>query len=130
MDNRDLCNSAGAVSGAADGVETRMNGKERSSAPKGAIVSMLTLSTAHITEETAEKMEVVGFECLAVYVKGEYGFFIPVPDLSMLHEDSCFHDELPEDLFACLKFAASQDCCWLMLDNDCEMASGLPVYDW
>lgn len=106
------------------------SGKESLLAPKDSIVFMLSLSTAHIKAETAKRMENEGFECLAVFEKGPYGFFVPVPDLSMLHEDSCFHDELPEDLFACIKFAASQDCCWLMLDRDYEAVSGLPTYNW
>ena len=95
-----------------------------------AIVSMLMISTAHISEETAEVMEGEGFENLATYAKGQFGFFVPVPATSMLYEGSNYQAELPEDLCACLKYAAEQGCCWLMLDRDYETVSGLPTYDW
>lgn len=101
-----------------------------SAIPEDAIVSMLMISTAHITEKTAEIMENGSFENLAVYAKEQYGFFVPVPAGSLLYEGSNYQAELPEDLFACLKYAAEQNCCWLMLDRDYETVSGLPTYDW
>lgn len=86
------------------------------------IHKMLVLSTAHITRETAEKLENDAY-ALSTYPREEYGWFIYIP-----------YDwdeyELPEDLKACIKLAKNNNCVWLCLDCDGLTTHNLPVYDW
>lgn len=88
------------------------------------ITKVLTISTAHITEETDRKLQdnsELNRMDLSVYEKGEYGYWIYV--------DSS-RDRIPEDLKKCLKFAEQNDCQWLCLDCDGEEVPELPTYDW
>lgn len=38
--------------------------------------------------------------------------------------------DCPDDLKACLKYAQSLGCDMLIIDGDCEIVEGLPVYNW
>lgn len=101
------------------------------------ITKMLTLSTAHITKETDQKLE---FEYdlileadekmngIVVYRKEEYGWFIFISEELVFDEDGC--KNFPEDLIACLKLAISLDCQWLCLDRDGEVIPDLKTFDW
>ena len=68
---------------------------------------MLTLSTAHICQDTAEKM---GNHLLnlTIYEKGKYGWIIYVGP----------------------KTAEKAGCTWLCLDCDGEKIKNLPIYEW
>lgn len=93
------------------------------------ISKMLTISTAHITEETADALNksVYGLEScidLCVYEKKGYGFFIHIP------EDWEEKRNIPMDLQACVKLADVNGCIWLCLDRDAETVNQLPVYEW
>lgn len=90
------------------------------------ITKMLTLSTAHITEETANKLNYelnndVMF--IAVYAKEDYGWFIYIP------ED--FEEiDVPDDLMKLLLFAKDLNCGILCLDRDGEVFDYLEKFDW
>ena len=85
---------------------------------------MLALSTAHITEETADLLwnNAVG---LVVYEKpGHEGCFVLVCNWT---ENQKY---VPDDLRACLELAAAHNCDWLNLDRDADVVSLLPAYEW
>lgn len=90
------------------------------------ICSLLTISANHISLKTFETME-DGYVYATYYPaedSGEvYGFFV--------RTDSAWPDEsIPEDLKACIDFAAAHDCTWLRLDINADHISELPTYDW
>lgn len=106
------------------------------------IHKMLTLSTAHITPETANQLdEYLGyfaeedpnhrpaeepeqqFEGLAVYPKAEYGWFIYIG-----HADGA--EGLPADLAYLIGFTQQQGCLWLCLDRDGDVVDDLISYEW
>ena len=88
------------------------------------ISKMLTLSTAHVSEATAAKLE-KGRACLlSIFAKGEYGWFIFVA-----REDGSMGGA-PSDLAACIAKARALGCDWLCLDRDGETVGDLPTYEW
>lgn len=93
---------------------------------------MLALSTGHLTCETAQLMtrlagtSTVFEEGLPIYYeKGEYGFFVPVPDDPQDIPSTC-----PTDLEACMHFAIAHGFTWLMFDRDADQVPGLTSYEW
>lgn len=92
---------------------------------------MLELSTAHITEQTAEWIDdnlvfqntnILGTDMnIIAYQKGDYGWFIP------LGQD---FDLVPADLKQVIEKAKQLKCDWIMLDRDAETVDGLRTYDW
>lgn len=90
------------------------------------IAQMLTLSTAHIKEETADFLDNEDY-ALVVYPKSEYGWFI-LADLDSLSEEEL--SLIPNDLMAVIQFAKENGCSWLCLDRDGSEIEQLPVYDW
>lgn len=111
---------------------------------------MLTLSTAHLREETAEMMD---SDCreelsmLSIYPKialplqviGEsspeeieresFGWWVYIlrDDPS---EDTDGLEDLPEDLSACVRYAKDHGCSLICFDGDGDTVSSLPVYEW
>lgn len=85
----------------------------------------LVLSTAHITERTSEILTSDAIDGLVAYPKGEYGFFVYVPEESSEGISDC-----PKDLMACIEAAKERGCEWLMLERDAETMETLPTYDW
>lgn len=90
------------------------------------ITKMLTLSTIHITQETADKLNYelnndVMF--ITVYTKEDYGWFIYLPE-------NFEEIDVPEDLMKCLLFAKDLDCGILCLERDGEVLSYLNKYNW
>ena len=69
------------------------------------ISRVLTISTAHIDGETADRIYIS-----ESWKKPKTGF--------------------PQGLAACIDLAVRNDCNWLCLDQDAEEVEGLPVYDW
>lgn len=91
------------------------------------ISRMLTLSTAHITEETVMGLEEAVNNTdsdidLCVYQKEEYGFFIHISD------DWQEGHKIPSDLRDCIELADNHNCKWLCLDRDGEVTEKLHVY--
>ena len=100
------------------------------------IYAMVTISTAHITEKTADALHGITHrhpayskEAMAwptVFEKGEYGYFLYISDDLYDREDT-----MPADLFACCCYAAAHECTWLVLDRDGPiMKNDLPTYEW
>lgn len=101
------------------------------------IDQMITISTCHISQETAQILEDSSEErtslCLpATYTKGKYGFLIYVgEDFTgdrIKDSDAC--NDVPDDLYECMKLARKQGCVWLCLDRDAMVVDNLPSYDW
>lgn len=93
------------------------------------ISKVLTLSTAHITEKTAELLDKEpdsNYLGLCVYPKSEYGYYIEIGE----YLDQSLKNHIPEDLFIVLAFANSMDCSILCLDCDAVECPFLPTYDW
>lgn len=95
----------------------------------GEFTQMLTISTLHVSEETAEKLDAVCDDSMAVdhwmppvYEKDGYGWFIYV-DPDRMDED------IPTDLKAVLTYAATSGCTWLCMDADADPIPELPVYE-
>ena len=93
------------------------------------IQKILTLSTAHITEETAAKLEeaavsddTINLNGIAVYEKDCYGWF--------LYPISPKTETCPEDLKTILKYAEKYNCSIICLDRDEPKTEELPAYDW
>lgn len=90
------------------------------------ISKMLTLSTAHITKETAEALDnevFAGCPYLVVYQKDDYGWFVYLP--SKIEKI-----DIPHDLKKCMLFAKDLGCDWLCLDANGEVLKYLHIYNW
>ena len=92
--------------------------------------TMIALSTAHITKETAKLMELDEIEGVILYQKDNVGWFVHIPE-------ECDFDELKDqgctyDLYQCMKYALDNGCDWIMFDCDVDVneAPGLHVYEW
>lgn len=91
---------------------------------------MLTLSTAHISEKTAELLRQEPYTNamgLSVYEKKSscdesYGWFIYLPNV--------LDQNIPSDLEVCLKLAQDNHCGILCLDCDGPVIPMLESYDW
>ena len=90
------------------------------------ISKMLTISTGHVSKETAELLDYDNINGIVVYQKDEYGWFI----LASSYNDYDLEEDLPKDLVVVLEFALSHGCEWLCLDCDGEVLDDLEVFDW
>ena len=90
------------------------------------ITKMLTLSTAHITEDTnrllANEPYTDGMQ-LSVFTKADFGWFIYI-------NDDFENRSIPDDLRACLELAKKNECKWLCLDCDGDVVDELEEYEW
>jgi hypothetical protein len=105
------------------------------------IARMLTLSTGHITQETAQLLDEYlrrreveydgdieqNFDGLSIYPRADYGWFIYISDAK---DDVAEFSKLPADLQNVVEFTLDQDCNWLCLDCDGGGTDGLPLFDW
>ena len=82
------------------------------------IQKIMTLSTAHIKEQTAKFLD------KSAYKKSEYGWFLPIEDRSY---DTT---TIPEDLKKVIEFAKDHGCSWLCLDRDGPILDYLDTYEW
>lgn len=89
----------------------------------------LTISMAHISKETEEKLfKECNSNKMQVFVcrKSDFGYFIYVPQDLPLRDDRA----IPDDLWECMLLAYEKDCEWLCVDCDGEEVKDLPVHDW
>jgi hypothetical protein len=99
------------------------------------IDQVLTISTGHIDKETARELDREGSDTygLVVFPKGEYGWWVYIPEKWEDFGDgtpwNVFKDRLPKGLADCIDLAVRNDCRWLCLDGSGDTA-GLPEYDW
>lgn len=91
------------------------------------INKMLMLSTAHLTKQTADMMDMKLIENPRVYQKDGYGWFVLV---TSWNDDYEIVKNIPEDLRKCLGFAESVGSDWICFDPDIEENNVLPVYEW
>ncbi len=91
--------------------------------------TMIALSTAHIAEATVEFFKKLKNAGIVVYSKGDYGWFVYVPEYFEGFKDN---GDFPDDLYLCMKYAHDNGCEWIMFDQDVDVneAPELPVYDW
>jgi hypothetical protein len=89
------------------------------------IVSMLDLSTGHVSEETAKRLtespDSIGFP---VYAKGDYGWIV------WAGSRGDGNDGIPADLANVITFARERGCEWIMFDCDAPLSDSLPSFDW
>ena len=94
---------------------------------KPEISRMITISTSHITKETAKNLNSYEFYTLDMPISVfdyDYGWFIFVPK-------HCRNfNNIPDDLRKCAEFAIKNDCEWLRLDCDGIEVDELERYDW
>ncbi|MEK1828938.1 hypothetical protein AAAC51_07265 [Priestia megaterium] len=96
------------------------------------IEQMLTLSTNNISEEDCKWLDVQSaltkrnemYE-LIVYLKGDYGFFIPLSD-SVLERSA----SIPNTLAVVIGYAIAKGCSWIMFDQDAQVNKDLPFFEW
>ena len=101
------------------------------------IGKLLTISTAHISRETADLLELAvkddtDLSLPVVFTKGEYGYVVHISEelTGDRNADLNLYSDTPEDLYKCQKLAVENGCDWLVLDRDGDIADGLPVYEW
>ena len=96
------------------------------------IQKIITLSTAHISEKTAQALDMMAknpmtiTETITVYNKDDIGWFIYCPEYTNIND-------IPEkykDLRTIITFAHDHDCEIICLDADYETVDYLPTYDW
>lgn len=89
------------------------------------ISPMLALSTAHLTEDTCNRVLPRLSAQIPAWPKGEFGWFLysglGTPDLVA---------KLPGDLLALLAYAQGRRCDYIMLDRDWPVADDLRSYAW
>lgn len=94
------------------------------------ITHVLTISTAHITRQTADLLVDADSDvwawpcCVSVYDKAEYGWWIFAAGANVRAKT------MPKDLVDCIRLATRHNCDWLCLDCDGEIVPELPQYDW
>lgn len=88
------------------------------------VIQCLELSTAHITEATANAWPTrEDFPLVANY---EYGMFVHVPP----PDDDERLDKLPCDLRVVIEYARERGCTLIRFDKDAYAVEGLSVFDW
>lgn len=92
----------------------------------GAMEKMLTISTSHVTEETAMLLNDGQIKNLIIFDKGDVGWFIFIDD----GLEPELKKDLPKDLLDCFECALMFGCDWLCLDRDADTVSALALYDW
>lgn len=95
------------------------------------IAKTLTLSTCHISEDTAESLSNDPDDNnlgLCVYEKAEYGWYITIDNDTLNTIET--NDTFPEDLKRIITLADSLGCRTVCLDCDGPECDFLPKYDW
>lgn len=83
------------------------------------ISKIISISTAHITEQTADLL-IKGELEPAVYPKDKYGWFIFVSN----------ENTVPKDLKQVMEFAKRHNCVWIDMDCAGAVIPFLPTYEW
>ena len=88
---------------------------------------MLTISTGHVTHETAKLLASDAIPSTTVFAKGEYGWLIYIPDVMV---DYVMPEHRPAELHAAMFLAHKLGCVWLVLDCDAPEIEELPTFKW
>ena len=89
------------------------------------IQKLLTLSTAHITQQEMQRISDDEAQSFVVY-PNDYGAFILVEDTGL----SCPSEPDMPRLSALAAYARAKGCAWIKLDCDADTIEALPTYDW
>lgn len=89
------------------------------------IEKVVVLSTAHVSEDTATKLDNNRLKITVINMK--YGWFIPVDEYNLTQSKN---DGFPTELHNLMHMAKDMDCQWLHLDSAGNTVSWLPTYDW
>jgi len=86
---------------------------------------ILELSTAHLSGETLDALNMGSIETVISYDKtvgwlGTVGYFVPITGLE---------ENLPVDLESCFRFAEKRGADWIMFESDAEAVVGLKTYN-
>lgn len=85
------------------------------------IRSFLTLSTAHITQLTGDRLSTnMGDICVGGTI--DYGWFI--------YADYENNGAIPDDLWGVMVYARANDCDYILFDRDADCIEYLPTWDW
>ncbi|WP_437387427.1 hypothetical protein [Brucella intermedia] len=87
---------------------------------------VLTISTGHVTEATAERLSKDNIPGTIVFEKGVYGWLL----WTGIEPDEETLAGIPVELWQVIQFAKSLGCEWLMLDRDADQITALEVWDW
>ena len=95
------------------------------------ITRVLNLSTAHITQDTADTLARCALNndyipLCSVYERGEYGWYVYIDD----SDDPNFIPDELSDIRDCIIFALKHDINCICFDRDADTVIGLPVYNW
>ena len=97
------------------------------------ISKMLTISTAHVSEKTADLLENNKLK-VVVYNKEDFGWFIHLDEDNLTNyydsNDTESYFYVPEELLKLMKFAQDLGCDWLCLDCDGEELEYFDTFDW
>lgn len=104
-----------------------MRAEEQNVGKSPEIESTLVVSTGCISQSTAQALDMGEPEDLVIFPKGEYGWWVHVPE----DEDFKEGPSTPGDLRPLMEYARSRGCVWLCLDRDSGFVPpGFPEYDW
>lgn len=90
------------------------------------VETMLVISTAHITQETAKRLDDGVVEGLILFPKGDYGWMIWVGNT---HTDGEIKNA-PDELDGLLKHCSALGVGWLCLDRDGVEHPDFCTFDW
>jgi hypothetical protein len=109
--------------------------------PARLVARILDITTGHVSKEGAEFLDHTlkasqGFwldspECprdvwVPVYSRGQYGWFIGVPE----DTKDLTGEQGAESIVALLNYANAHNIAWILLDCDSDAVPGLHLYDW
>ena len=96
------------------------------------IYKMMVLSSGHISESTMDCFEMHTDGVPVHYEKGEYGWFVVVPERPYGELGDYVEDPAacPEDLKRVLAYARAEGCEWLCFDMSGPVMADLPTFDW
>ena len=90
------------------------------------ISKMITLSTAHLSPDTMDKLDADYSSVPPCFKKDKFGYFV-LSNKDVMED--CGDDEyFPKDLKQCVEFARLHDCDWIMFDGDADEVEELDVY--
>lgn len=84
--------------------------------------NMIVLSTAHVSEQTADALNQEGFPDI-IHEKIRFGWLI-------LYDDHYKEYGMPEDIYALMEVAQKYNARWIMLDRDASESHEIRTYDW
>lgn len=96
------------------------------------IEPILTISTASITQEDADKLTAGGHEFI-VRPNGKYGWFVRIIQNYNEHTDmleKIHGDDFSEHFVNLVEHARDLGCGWILLDRDADEYPYMPTFDW